>query len=144
MISTLALRGRRALADGDPREAAAVLRSALAYWRGQPLADAAGYDFAEAAAAQLTELRSTVLTDRIEAELALGEGASLIGELRTLVSADPLAERPRANSWAAWSWRPRMVMMSIPAWGFFSSRVVMSCRLISTQTHSVMATASVW
>src|ERR1700733_1555498 len=95
-FSTLALRGRRALADGDPREAAAVLRSALAYWRGQPLADASGYDFAEAAAAQLTELRSPVLTDRIEAELALGEGASLIGELRTLVSADPLAERPRA------------------------------------------------
>ena len=39
------------------------------------LADAAGYNFADAAAAQLTELRSAVLTDRIEADLALGEGA---------------------------------------------------------------------
>ena len=95
-FQVLAVRGRRALADGDPREAAAVLRSALASWRGQPLADAVGYDFADAAAAQLTELRSSVLADRIEADLALGEGASLVGELRALLSADPLAERPRA------------------------------------------------
>src|SRR5579859_7576234 len=95
-FQVLAARGRRALADGDPREASAVLRSALASWRGEPLADAAGYDFADAAAAQLTELRSSVLTDRIEADLALGEGASLVGELRALLSADPLAERPRA------------------------------------------------
>jgi DNA-binding SARP family transcriptional activator len=87
-FQVLAVRGRRALADGDPREAAAVLRSALASWRGQPLADAVGYDFADAAAAQLTELRSSVLADRIEADLALGEGASLVGELRALLSAD--------------------------------------------------------
>jgi predicted ATPase/DNA-binding SARP family transcriptional activator len=95
-FETLAVRGRRALAEGDPQEAAAVLRSALASWRGQPLADAAGYDFADAAAAKLTELRASVLTERIEADLALGEGASLVGELRVLLSADPLAERPRA------------------------------------------------
>jgi predicted ATPase/DNA-binding SARP family transcriptional activator len=95
-FQVLAVRGRRALTEGDPREAAAVLRSALASWRGQPLADAAGYDFADAAAAQLTELRSSVLADRIEADLVLGEGASLVGELRALLSADPLAERPRA------------------------------------------------
>ena len=96
VFEALAVRGRRALADGDPREAAAVLRSALASWRGQPLADAAGHDFADAAAARLSELRSSVLTDRIEADLALGEGAGLVGELRALLSADPLAERPRA------------------------------------------------
>src|SRR6516162_5711437 len=95
-FETLAVRGRRALADGDPLQAATVLRSALASWRGQPLADAAGYDFADASAAKLTELRSSVLTDRIEADLSLGEGASLVGELRALLSADPLAERPRA------------------------------------------------
>lgn len=65
-------------------------------WRGQPLADAASCDFADVAAARLTELRSSVLGDRIEADLALGEGASLVGELRGLVTAGPLAERPRA------------------------------------------------
>jgi DNA-binding SARP family transcriptional activator len=95
-FEALAARGRRALADGDAGEAARVLRDALLSWRGQPLADAAGSDFADAAAAKLTELRSSVLADRIEADLALGEGASLVGELRVLLSADPLAERPRA------------------------------------------------
>ena len=93
----LAAQGRRALADGDAAQAARVLRDALLAWRGQPLADAAGSDFAEATAARLTELRSSVLADRIEADLALGEGASLVGELRVLLSADPLAERPRAQ-----------------------------------------------
>ncbi|MGH3162262.1 MAG: BTAD domain-containing putative transcriptional regulator, partial [Streptosporangiaceae bacterium] len=93
----LAAQGRRALADGDAAQAARVLRDALLAWRGQPLADAAGSDLAEATAARLTELRSSVLADRIEADLALGEGASLVGELRVLLSADPLAERPRAQ-----------------------------------------------
>ena len=93
----LAAQGRRALADGDAGEAARVLRDALLTWRGEPLADAAGSDFADAAAARLTELRSSVLADRIEADLALGEGAGLVGELRVLLSADPLAERPRAQ-----------------------------------------------
>ncbi|HTQ93986.1 MAG TPA: BTAD domain-containing putative transcriptional regulator [Streptosporangiaceae bacterium] len=79
--------------------AARILRDALLTWRGEPLADAAGSDFAAAAAAaaRLIELRSSVLADRIEADLALGEGASLVGELRVLLSADPLAERPRAQ-----------------------------------------------
>jgi len=95
-FEALAAQGRRALADGDAGQAARVLREALLAWRGQPLADAAGCDFADAAAAKLTELRSSVLADRIEADLALGEGASLVGELRVLLSADPLAERPRA------------------------------------------------
>jgi predicted ATPase/DNA-binding SARP family transcriptional activator len=91
-----AVRGHHALVRGDAEDAVQVLQSALASWRGQPLADAAGCDFADAAAARLTELRSSVLADRIEADLALGEGASLVGELRVLVSDDPLAERPRA------------------------------------------------
>jgi predicted ATPase/DNA-binding SARP family transcriptional activator len=95
-FEALATRGRRALARGDAEEAARVLRSALASWRGQPLADAAGCDFADVAAARLTELHSSALAGRIEADLALGEGASLVGELRALVSGDPLAERPRA------------------------------------------------
>jgi DNA-binding SARP family transcriptional activator len=95
-FEALVARGRRALAAGDAGEAARVLRDALLAWRGQPLADAAGCDFANAASAKLTELRSSALADRIEADLALGEGASLVGELRVLLAADPLAERPRA------------------------------------------------
>ncbi|HEY6296596.1 MAG TPA: BTAD domain-containing putative transcriptional regulator, partial [Streptosporangiaceae bacterium] len=96
VFEALAVQARRALGEGDAETAARVLRSALAGWRGQPLADAAGCAAAEVAAARLTELHASVLADRIEADLALGEGASLVGEVRALVSADPLAERPRA------------------------------------------------
>jgi DNA-binding SARP family transcriptional activator len=96
VFEILAVQGRRALADGHAEVAARVLREALLLWRGQALVDAAGCDFADVASARLSELRSSVLADRIEADLALGEGASLVGELRVLLSADPLAERPRA------------------------------------------------
>jgi predicted ATPase/DNA-binding SARP family transcriptional activator len=87
--------GRRALAGGDPRTAARLLREALAAWRGPALADVAHEEFAAAPAARLEELRSTAALDRIEADLALGEGEGLIGELRAITTADPLAERPR-------------------------------------------------
>jgi predicted ATPase/DNA-binding SARP family transcriptional activator len=88
--------GGRALADGDPRTAAHLLREALSAWRGPALADVADEGFAAAPAARLEELRSTAALDRIEADLALGEASGLIGELRAITTADPLAERPRA------------------------------------------------
>ncbi|GEM_PF-995959 len=74
-FEALAARGRRALADGDAGEAARVLRDALLAWRGQPLADAAGCDFADAAAAKLTELRASALARR----LAIFPGGSTLG-----------------------------------------------------------------
>ena len=95
VFERLAGQGRHALARGDAATAARVLREALLEWRGEPLADVAGAGFADTAASALTELRASVLADRIEADLAAGEGASLVAELRALLSADPLAERPR-------------------------------------------------
>jgi predicted ATPase/DNA-binding SARP family transcriptional activator len=88
--------GGRALADGDPRTAAHLLGEALSAWRGPALADVADEEFAAAPVVRLEELRSTAALDRIEADLALGEGSGLIGELRAMTTADPLAERPRA------------------------------------------------
>ena len=89
--------GRQALVGGDPATAARLLRGALARWRGSALADVAGEEFAAAPAARLAELRGAAQLDRIEAELALGAaGPALIGELRELTAADPLAERPAA------------------------------------------------
>jgi len=71
VFGTMAARGRRALAEGNAQTAARVLRSALEAWRGQPLADAAGCDAAEAAAAALTELRSSALADQAEVPYAV-------------------------------------------------------------------------
>jgi tetratricopeptide (TPR) repeat protein len=98
LLTLLALNAGRVVpgAGRRPRRRGRAGPAGRSAWRGQPLADAAGSDFADAAAAKLTELRSSVLVDRIEADLALGEGASLVGELRVLLTADPLAERPRA------------------------------------------------
>jgi predicted ATPase/DNA-binding SARP family transcriptional activator len=80
---------------GDPAKAVSLLREALALWRGPALADVAEEGFAQGPATRLEELRLAALHDRIEAELELGESASLIGELRSLVAANPLAERSR-------------------------------------------------
>ncbi|EWM63737.1 regulatory protein AfsR, partial [Micromonospora sp. M42] len=93
-FTRLAGAGRAALADGDPRGAAALLRDALDLWRGEPLADVAGAPFADVEAARLRELRLAAIEDRVEADLALApSGAPLIAELRTLVAAHPLRER---------------------------------------------------
>src|SRR5450756_2514671 len=89
--------GSQALARGDAPTAARLLREALAAWRGAALSDVGGDELAGAPAARLAELRSAATLDRIEADLALGEaGPALIGELRELTTADPLAERTAA------------------------------------------------
>jgi DNA-binding SARP family transcriptional activator len=94
-FEALARRGAQALAGGDPATARQALREALGAWRGPPLADVAGTRFAAGPAARLAELHTQATLDLIEAGLALGEGDGLVGELRAVIAADPVAERPR-------------------------------------------------
>ena len=94
-FEALARKGSQALASGDPATARRVLREALDAWRGPALADASGRRFATGPAARLEELRTRAALDLVEAGLALGESESLIGELRAMIAADPVAERPR-------------------------------------------------
>ena len=89
--------GRQALAAGDPREAARVLRLGLALWRGPPLADFTYEAFAQGAIAQLEELHLGAVEERVEADLALGRHDQLVGELAALVERNPLRERLRAQ-----------------------------------------------
>ena len=89
--------GERALGSGQAAAAAETLREALALWRGPPLADFAYEPFAQAAIARLEELRLAALERRIEADLALGRHADVVGELKELVSAHPLREGFRAQ-----------------------------------------------
>jgi DNA-binding SARP family transcriptional activator len=93
--------GRRLLAAGDPAAARAAFGEALALWRGPPLADFAYEPFAQTEIARLEELRVAALEDRIEADLALGEQASLVPELEALIAAHPLRERLRRQSMLA-------------------------------------------
>ena len=89
----LAARGRRELAAGRHREAAAVLRDALALWRGDALADVLDGSFAQAPVARLEDLRIAAVEDRFEAELALGRHAEVLADLDAAGKAHPLRER---------------------------------------------------
>ena len=92
-FESLVAEGQRALQQGDARSAATRLREALGLWRGPPLADFAYESFAQAEIARLDESRLAALEERIDAELALGEHARLVGELEALVHEHPLRER---------------------------------------------------
>jgi DNA-binding SARP family transcriptional activator/tetratricopeptide (TPR) repeat protein len=76
----------------DPRAAAAHLRRALAQWRDQPLADLTVPPL-DAEVARLEAERFAVFEDCVEAELAAGRHADLIGELQAAVAEHPLRER---------------------------------------------------
>jgi len=91
----LGRQGREALARGDCRPAAEQLREALGLWRGPPLAEFAFESFAQAEIGRLEELRLALLEDRIDADLACGTHATLVGELEALVAEHPLRERLR-------------------------------------------------
>lgn len=86
---------RDALKSGDAGRASATLREALALWRGSPLADLAYASFAQGEIDRLEELRLGALEERIEADLALGRHADVIGELEGLIDQQPLREHLR-------------------------------------------------
>ena len=89
--------GRQALAEGRSAPASASLRQALALWRGPALTEFAFEPFAAAEAPRLEELRLLALEERIEADLALGRHADLVGELEALVGHHHLRERFRGQ-----------------------------------------------
>ena len=89
--------GRELVAAGDPAGAAAGLRQALLLWRGSPLADVALVEGVQGEIRRLDELRLSAVMDRIDADLALGVGAELVGELEALIDAEPFQERLRAQ-----------------------------------------------
>ncbi len=93
----LAQEGSAALESGEAAAAEVALREALALWRGPALADFLYEPFAQTHIARLEELRTVVVEERIEADLALGRHAELVAELEALVQAERLRERPRAQ-----------------------------------------------
>ncbi|MFI6983841.1 BTAD domain-containing putative transcriptional regulator [Embleya sp. NPDC050154] len=88
----LARGGRAAPAAGEHASATALLGEAIGLWRGPAPADV---PFAGARATRLEELRVAATEDHIEAQIAIGALRGVIPELRVLVEAHPLRERPR-------------------------------------------------
>ena len=89
-----ALTQARDVAARSPERAVSFFDQALGLWRGPALAEFADQPFAMAEAARLEELRLVAREERVEAELALGRHATLVGPLRQLVDEHPLRERP--------------------------------------------------
>lgn len=81
----------------EPARRSALLRQALALWRGTPLADVAYEEFARREIERLEELRLGVLEERIDSDLEQGLYGKLVGELEALVQDHPLRERFRAQ-----------------------------------------------
>ena len=92
-FETTVTAARQAASEGRMDLAAAALDEALALWRGQVLADVAYEPFAIAAGARLEEARLAAVEDWVDAHLALGHHAALVGELEALTRSNPLRER---------------------------------------------------
>jgi DNA-binding SARP family transcriptional activator/class 3 adenylate cyclase/pimeloyl-ACP methyl ester carboxylesterase len=97
LFERLLRQARDSMAAEQPATAAALLRDALALWRGPPLADLALVEYFQDEIRRLEQLRLLALMERIDVDLALGGGAELIPEIESLVASDPLQERLRAQ-----------------------------------------------
>jgi class 3 adenylate cyclase/DNA-binding SARP family transcriptional activator/tetratricopeptide (TPR) repeat protein len=93
VFEQLVAAGQQALTAGDPHGAAVSLRRALGLWRGEPLVELAGEPWGAAEAGRLIEGRRVCQELLVEARLATGEAAALVGELEVAVRAEPLRER---------------------------------------------------
>jgi DNA-binding SARP family transcriptional activator len=84
--------GRQALEDRRFADAAGLFRSALGLWSGAPLASVDCGAVLTAYVVDLQEQRRNARHLRIEAEIEAGLHRELVGELRSLVTANPLDE----------------------------------------------------
>ncbi|WP_341718125.1 BTAD domain-containing putative transcriptional regulator [Micromonospora sp. FIMYZ51] len=86
-------RGRAALAEGRPEDAAADLAEAVDLWRGAPLADLPLTPVLARRVRRLEEHRLLAEEDHAAALLQAGATAKVIQRLRTLVDKHPLRQR---------------------------------------------------
>jgi predicted ATPase/DNA-binding SARP family transcriptional activator len=96
-FALLIAEAKQAIDRAHPESAMSLLATALALWRGTPLADFSSLPWAEVERTRLAELRLSCLEEYIEAKLALGHHTEVIGELERLIAEEPLRERPRSQ-----------------------------------------------
>jgi predicted ATPase/DNA-binding SARP family transcriptional activator len=90
-------KARRGRDEGRHLDAASALEEAARMWQGPALADFAYDPWAQNEIGRLEELRLACTEERIDADLALGRHAELVGELEGLIGAHPLRERLRGQ-----------------------------------------------
>jgi DNA-binding SARP family transcriptional activator len=96
-LDALLADARAALAAGEPERALPLLEAARGLWRGPPLADLAYEPFAQGEIARLADLRIVARELLVDARLALGGHADVVGELEALVAEHPFRERLRGQ-----------------------------------------------
>ena len=94
-FETLVAEGREALSAGDADRSSAILREALALWRGHALGDLDFGSLGRTEVVRLQEARMGALEQRIEADLQRGQHAALVGELEALTAQHPYRETLR-------------------------------------------------
>jgi DNA-binding SARP family transcriptional activator/tetratricopeptide (TPR) repeat protein len=82
---------------GDWDQVSEQARTALALWRGNPLADAGSQVLAEREAPRLAEMRLQLLEARLDADIRSGDHAAQVPELYRLVQEYPLREHLHAT-----------------------------------------------
>jgi predicted ATPase/DNA-binding SARP family transcriptional activator len=96
-FEAIALKGRKALSNGEAESARALFREALGLWRGSALSEFAYDEFAQIEITRLSEERASVLEDRIDADMLAGRHGEIVAELEAVVAAEPLRERLRGQ-----------------------------------------------
>lgn len=91
-FAELTTEARRLRERDQPDRALALLCAAEALWRGDPLADLPQSPLWTAVLHPLAERRLTARQDRLRLQLAIGDAAAAIAELRGLVAEHPLRE----------------------------------------------------
>jgi DNA-binding SARP family transcriptional activator len=81
----------------EPATRSRLLQEALGLWRGSALADSQLESFAQDEARRLEELRLVALEEWLDAELELERHREVVAELASLLRANPLRERLRAQ-----------------------------------------------
>jgi DNA-binding SARP family transcriptional activator len=85
-------RGQRA--GNHHQDALSTVESALGLWRGPALADVTYADFAQPTIRRLEELRNLAREERTASLLALGRHETAVPELESMITTEPLRERP--------------------------------------------------
>jgi len=92
VFEDLCAQGHRAVREADWARAADRFASALALWRGEPLADVPASAGREARVQHVQETRLLAAQYRFDAELRLGRHHEAIGELQAVTAEQPLRE----------------------------------------------------
>ncbi|KOV85137.1 BTAD domain-containing putative transcriptional regulator [Nocardia sp. NRRL S-836] len=83
----------RAATAATPEQAAALLRDALALWRGPVLADLVADGVTWPALVEVARLRDAAVEDRFDAEIACGRHREVLAELEAFARDHPVRER---------------------------------------------------